>query len=282
MDPVRLPSDGRVPIVQEGDVVVIHNTQTQQLSAPLTAGQVITLNRSGIVTVELFDQNDLRVPNTKYTWDERTQKLTLSSPLDLSGYSQPLIAMHRVEDMRLVSAVQISGQVILAKGVDNAYPVDGTYISSALLYGTLQSRVYGMFDQKTWTNVWSNDLIGDATSASYNEVNYPMTTTNAGAINGRWALVFTDTSHFNIIEEKIGIIGDGFITNDCHPLNPATNEPYFFIDYRGWGSGWAAGNVLRFNTDGANAPLWVARTTLQGPATEPNDKFTIQLRGDAE
>ncbi|EKD40132.1 MAG: hypothetical protein ACD_75C00164G0001, partial [uncultured bacterium] len=29
-------------------------------------------------------------------------------------------------------------------------------------------------------------------------------------------------------------------------------------------------------------PLWIARTTLQGPVAEPNDQFTIQIRGDAE
>jgi len=146
----------------------------------------------------------------------------------------------------------------------------------------MQSRAYGLFDQKTWTSVWSNSLIGDATNASYNEVNYPLQITNAGGITGRWALKFTDTTAFEIIEEKLGIIGSGYTTQDCQPINPATLEPYFFIDYRGWGAGWATGNVLRFNTDGALAPIWIARTTLQGPATEPNDQFTLQIRGDAE
>lgn len=106
--------------------------------------------------------------------------------------------------------------------------------------------------------------------------------TNEGAVKGRWALIFDDSGHFNINEEKLGIVGDGYITQDCQPINPATDQPFFFIDYRGWGAGWASGNVLRFNTDGANADLWIARTTLQGPVTEPNDQFTIQIRGDAE
>jgi hypothetical protein len=139
-----------------------------------------------------------------------------------------------------------------------------------------------MFDQTTWTSVWSNDLIGSASNASYNDVNYPVIVTNAGGVNGRWALKFTDTTAFQIIEEKLGIIGSGYISQDCAPINPATNQSYFFIDYRGWGAGWAAGNVLRFNTDGPIGPLWIARTTLQGPVTEPNDQFTIQIRGDAE
>ncbi|PIE31174.1 hypothetical protein CSA56_19135, partial [candidate division KSB3 bacterium] len=60
------------------------------------------------------------------------------------------------------------------------------------------------------------------------------------------------------------------------------NQPFFTIPYAGWGSGWAAGNVVRFNTDGASPPFWVVRTTLQGPAQEPEDFFTLQIRGDAE
>jgi hypothetical protein len=285
LDPVRLPSDGRVPIVRVGDVVVIHNTQTEQLANPLSAGQVITLNRPNIVHVELYDSSEpipLRIPSTTYSWNKNTQVLTISDPLDLSGYVQPIIAMHRIEDMSLVSGVQISGQIIVGSGLTNAYPVEGTYVSSALLYGDLQARAYGMFDQTTWTSVWSNDLIGSASNASYNDVNYPVIVTNAGGVNGRWALKFTDTTAFQIIEEKLGIIGSGYISQDCAPINPATNQSYFFIDYRGWGAGWAAGNVLRFNTDGPIGPLWIARTTLQGPVTEPNDQFTIQIRGDAE
>ena len=285
LDPVRLPSDGRVPIVRTGDVVVVHNTQTEQLGDPLTAGQVITLNRGNIAHVELYDSSSplpLRLPSTLFSWDLTTQELTLADPLDLSAYTGPFIAMHRIEDMALVSSVQINGQVIVGAGLANDYPVEGTYVSSALLYGDLQARAYGLFDQKTWTSVWSDDLIGDATNASYNEVNYPLVVTNSGGVNGKWCLKFTDTTHFEIIEEKLGIIGDGYTTQDTQPLNPATNEPYWFLDLQGWGDGWATGNVLRFNTDGPIGPLWIARTTLQGPVTEPNDQFTIQIRGDAE
>ena len=284
LDAVRLPTDGRVPIVRTGDVVVIHNTQATQLPNPLSAGQELTLPREGIVHVELYDTSStpLRVPSTKFSWNKETQKLTMAAPLDLTGFTQPLVAMHRIEDMSLVSGVEINGQVVLAHGVAHDYPISGTYVSSALLYGDLQARAYGLLDQKTWTGVWSNSLIGEGCNASYNEVNYPIQVTNFGAINGRWCLKFLDTTNFQIIEEKLGIIGSGYITQDCAPLNPATNQPYFFIDYRGWGEGWAAGNVIRFNTDGAVRPLWIARTTLQGPVTEPNDQFTLQIRGDAE
>jgi hypothetical protein len=50
----------------------------------------------------------------------------------------------------------------------------------------------------------------------------------------------------------------------------------------GFGAGWSAGNVLRFNTAGANYPIWMARTILQGPATADRDAFQVQMRGDAD
>jgi hypothetical protein len=284
LDPVRLPSDGRVPIVKTGDVVVVHNTQNDTLPNPLTAGQVITLSRNNVSSVELYDSSEppLRVPSTKYTWDKDLQHLTMADPLDLSGFVYPIICMHKIEDMALVSGVQINGQLIVNTGLQNAYPVAGTYVSTALLFGDLQARAYNLFDQKTWTGVWSDDLIGDATSANYNEINYPVLVTNAGAAKERWALVFTSTEMVNVIGEKYGVIGSYYIANDIAPINPATGQPFFFLDRRGWGTGWAINNVLRLNTDGANHDLWIARTTLQGPATEPNDQFTLQIRGDAE
>lgn len=282
LDPVRLPTDGRVPIVKPGYVVVIHNTQTTQLPGGLTAGQQLTLPRPGINHVELYDANEQYVPSTKFAWDEDTKKIIMANPLDLTGFAQPLIAMHRIEDMALVSEVQINGQIVLSPAVSHDYPISGTYVSSALLFGDQQSRYYGLFDQKTWTNDWSDELVGDSANATYNELNYPLQVTNQGAIRERWALVFTAADYFYVMGEHVGIVGRYYITNDCSPINPATNQPFFFLDYRGWGTGWASGNVVRFNTDGASPDLWIARTTLQGPVTEPNDQFTIQIRGDAQ
>lgn len=282
LDPVRLPSDGRVPIVRIGDVVVVHNTQTQQLSAGLTSGQELTLNRGNISTVRLYDADGLYVPTTHYSFDKLTQLLTMADPLDLSGFTEPLIANHRIEDMALVSDVQINGQITMAAGLTHDYPVLDTWVSSALLFGDLQARLHSMFDQKTWTSVWDDNLIGDACTANFNDVNFPPVVTNAGSIKERWALVLDGTDHVQIIGEKVGVVGEAYISNIIQPINPATGQPYFTIPLEGWGSGWAAGNVLRFNTEAGNHDLWVLRTTLSGPVTEPDDQFSIQIRGDGE
>jgi len=283
LNPVRLPSDGRVPIIKPGDVVVIHNTDTMIISGTPTGGQTITLPRAAD-SVEIYDSAEppLRVPSSMYAHEEGSATITIDAVNnDFSGYTLPLVAMHKIEDMSLVSGTQINGQLSLAAGVSNAYPVTGTFVSSALLFGDLQARYYGLFDQKTWGNTFSDDLSGDQANASFNEIDYPIVVKNSGAVTERWALVFDSATHFNIVAEQRGIVGDGYTTNDTQPVNNATGKPYFFIDYRGWGSGWAAGNVLRFNTDGASADAWVVRTTLQGPETEPYDHITLNPRGDA-
>nr|WP_067286362.1 hypothetical protein [Marinobacterium profundum] len=69
---------------------------------------------------------------------------------------------------------------------------------------------------------------------------------------------------------------------DLAPINPVTGEPYFTLYAAGWGSGWASNNVLRFNTDAAHAPIWIARTTLSGTPTQEDDLFKLQIRGDAD
>ncbi len=275
LNPVRLPSDGRVPIVKVGDVCVIHNTMVDELPASLTGGQKIMLSRQGIASVELYDSADIprRVPSAMYHFDKDESSITIDSDNnDFSGWQMPLNCMHRIEDMLLVSDTQINGRVRFARRIRCDFPVEGTYISSALNFGDLQARVYGLFDQKTWKNVFSDDIDGDPATGTYNEINFPVVVTNAGAVSERWAIVFDSQDHFKVIGESRGVVSEGYITQDCKPVNPATNQPFFTIPYAGWGSGWAAGNMVRFNTDGACPPFWIVRTTLQGPAQEPGEE----------
>jgi len=280
LDPVRLPQDGRVPVFRKGDMVVVHHTQTSALPGNLAAGQQLALPGSGLDMVELYDANDLYVPETKYSVNLSAGIITMANPLDLAGFVQPLFALHRREEMKLLSDVQINGALTMSSRFENSYPANETKVSGALTFGDLQSRVSNIFDQKTWSNVWSDSRIGDAATATYNTLNYPPRTTNRGAIPQNWALVFYSATQFYIMGEQVGVIGEGNTNQDCRPVNPATNEPYFTVKLEGWGSGWVAGNALRFRTMAASAPVWINRTTLQGKVTEPDDEFTIHVRGD--
>jgi hypothetical protein len=281
IDPVRLPSDGRVPIVTEGDVIVVRNTQTDSLPAGLSAGQMIQLSRTDLSLVELYDAADVYVPTTLYTINLALGRVTMADPLILTGYTEPLVALHVREDMCLVVDAQITGAISLTAAITHDYPIEGTYVSSALRFGDLAAKVTNLFDQKTWTNVWQDTLIGDPCTWNFNDVNFPVVVTDKGAIKERWLVKFDTIEHFVFIGEKVGQIAEGYITEDFAPINPATLVPYLFIDYRAWGSGQAVGNCLRLNTSACAAPIQFVRTTLSGPVTEPNDQFTVQLRGDA-
>jgi hypothetical protein len=282
LDPVRLPMDGRVPIIRSGDVVVVHSTQTDTLPNPVSAGQTINLSRDQLASVVLEDSEGTKLDAVLYTTNRETGTVTMASPLDLSAYTQPLIARHRVEDMALVNEAQINGQISLVGGISRAYDPADTWVSSALIFGDLGSRVHHQFSQATWTNVWSDERIGNPTTAQYNDLLYPIQVDNKNSIRERWAIIFTSSTSFNIVGEVSGVIGTGNTSTDCAPINPTTGEPYFIVLAAGWGSGWATNNVLRFNTDAAHAPIWVARTTISGAATHNDDSFKIEARGDAD
>jgi hypothetical protein len=296
VDTVRLPQDGKVPVFRTGNVAVIHHTLTTTLSNPAVAGATLNLGRIRLAYAKLFDAEGLAVPTDQYMTDLDAGTITLANPLNLASFTQPLHCEHRIEDMSLVTDVQITGQVALMKPVTHDFPATDTLISSALIIGDLQARTQLLFEQQTWTSVWADALIGNASTAQFNDALYPLVLTNKGAIQERWALVFTGTTAFNVYGEYSGLVGQGNIAGFAVPTqigdtlvaavhyaveNPDTGTPYFIINCLAFGGGWSAGNVIRFNTIAANYPLWLARTTLQSSPVAFTDSFKLQIRGDA-
>jgi hypothetical protein len=217
-----------------------------------------------------------------YTTDLDAGTAALKPNYVLGTLTLPLRAEHRVEDMALITDVQINGRLTLNKPLTHAYPANTSVISSAMVFGDLQARAFGKFSQESWGGVWSDSIIGNPTTAQYNDTLYPIATTNRGSLEENWALIFTTSTAFRVVGKNVGQIAVGNTSTDLTPLNPATGAPYFTLQAAGWGSGWAAGNVTRFNTAGANYPVWVARTVLQGPVTAQDDSFQLQIRGDID
>lgn len=278
LDPVRLPADGRVPIFRPGYVAVLGHTGTVGPST-VTNGQTLSAGRTRLSRVRIIG-NDGQVIDTGYTADLDAGTVTFTS---VAGYSQPITFEHRVEDTMLVSQAQITGRISFTRPATHVYPVPGSYISSALVAGDVQARVQPAFDQQTWTGVWSDSVIGSPVgTASYNDTLHPITTTNLGALTERWAVRFTNSTSFEVFGEHVGVIATGNTGTACSPMNPTTSQPYFTIPAAGWGLGWATGNVVRFNTVGAEVPVWIARTILQGPETVEEDRFTVLVRGDVD
>jgi hypothetical protein len=201
---------------------------------------------------------------------------------DVTGYSQPVTIEHRIEDMGVVREAQISGEITFTRALTHAYPL-GSFVSSALVAGDLKSRVSILFDQQTWNGTtWLDTVSGAAATGTFNDILAPIVVSNRGALTERWALVFTNTTAFNIVGEPVGVIGTGTINENLAPINPATSVPYFTIPALGWGIGWATGNILRFNTIGAMSQAWVVRTVQQGPNTGIQHSFTLLSRGDVD
>ncbi len=278
LDPVRTPSDGRVPVFKSGRVVVVHNTQS---TAPATVsnGQTLNTTRTRLARVRVLGADGQAI-TTGWTADLDAGTVTFSN---VAGYSQPVTIEHRIEDEALCAEAQITGDLRLTRPLTHDYPVPGTYVSSVLVAGTKQAAATEAFSQTAWTSTWDNIRIGTPITAQYNQTLHPIVVTNQGAIEERWALIFTNSTTFRVVGEASGEILVSSTGEACAPLNPATGVPYFTIPPGGWGTGWVAGNVLRFNTRAANWPLWVSRTVMQSPAAPPGtDQIVLSVRGDVD
>ena len=280
LDPVRLPSDGRVPVYRAADVVVIHNTKSFTLPNPAVAGTTYLVGRTDLSELWVLDANGAIVATTHYAANLAAGTITMAADLALGATPQPLVARHRVEELNLLSDVQINGQLSLTGPLTRDFDTD-TLVSSALLFGDMFARITGVFDQSTWDGVWSNSLRGAQATGQYNTVDYPITVFNNGAVTERWRINFTSSTAFQLIGENLGVIASGTTSADLTPTNPLTGLPYFTLRAAGWGAGWAAGNQLRFNSVGATAPIWISRTVLPG-ATLSGDSLDLQLRGDVD
>ncbi|AAU91174.1 conserved hypothetical protein [Methylococcus capsulatus str. Bath] len=283
IDPVRLPSDGRVPIFRAGGFAVVGHTG--KITAPVANGQTINCGRVRLSRVRVVG-HDGTVIHSGYTTDLEAGTVSFNN---VTGYSQPVTIEHRIEDMAVVRDVQINGEISFTRALTHEYPVatagdpaSGSYVSSALIAGDLFARVSLVFDQATWNGAWVDAMSGSAATATFNNTQYPIRVTNRGAVTERWVVRFTNSTAFEVIGENVGVIATGNTSADCAPNNPATGVPYFHLPALGWGSGWATGNVLRFNTIGAQFPVWVVRTVQQGPESVPNDNFTLLIRGDVD
>jgi hypothetical protein len=278
LDPARLPVDGRIPVYHKGDVVVIVNDQFTGLTA--TSNTTTDLGRVRLSRVIVKDLGGNLLASSKWSANLDTGIITWG---DLSGVSQPLSITDRIQDEAVVADVQVNGKIVLSKPVTHNYPHTTTLVASAVIFGDMFAHASNPFDQQTWTGVWSDVLIGNQTTAQYNHTAYPLEVTNEGTIEERFLIVFVTSSTVNVIGEHIGQILTGVnISNDIAPVNPATNAPYFTLRHLGFGSGWSAGNCLRFNTYQAAKPVWVIQSVMQGDPTSDDYRFCLSFNGDVD
>ncbi len=279
LDAVRMPVDGRVPIIQGGDWLTLHDTQDTQL-VDVSAGAVTALPRNGLNLVQLHDAGGVLLDHGLYAVDLDGGSVTIADPVDLSGYALPISATHVIEENVLCQSIDDS-EVTLGWGLQSDW-LAGSAVSSVLRFGDLQARVATLFDQGTWGGEWMDERLGDAAAAAeYDAINHPVSVTNAGGYTERWVLQFLSASEVRVIGEHLGNLGRFLIANPIEPVNSATGQPYFSIPSDGWGDGWSVGDVLRFNTVGAVGAAWLIRAVQPGPGTQDDDSISLLPRGDA-
>ena len=274
LDPVRLPTDGRVPFVRKGDSIAITELKTMQLptNAP---NDSFDLGFERLSDVSVVDSLGVKVSYDYLDVDLDAGTLTLNGMFDMSFYTAPLTARYRIMDIALVIETDISGRVTLSTPITHDYSTQAVF-SSMLLAGDMQALAQNVFSQKSWGGVFSDTLSGDRASAQLQVTNNPIVVTNRDAIEERWALVFTSATSFRIVGETVGEIGIGSTTSTTSPINPMTGYPYFTIPQAAWGTGWSANNVVRFNTLAAKYPVWIGNAIQQHQgSSKDNYDFTI-------
>lgn len=182
-----------------------------------------------------------------------------NSGLDLSSYQMPLIAFHTVERENRVVGVDISGELTLQFPLDMAFKAGETMVSNALIGGDLIVCVSEPFSQQAWDKRWEDQRTADSILAQLDVKNHPFQLDGLGAITQRWAIQFKTESAFDLIGESLGLVAEGSIFNDLAPTNPSTNTSYFTLPRGAFGRGWAARNLIRFNTYGTMIPIWIIR-----------------------
>lgn len=282
MDPVRLPQDGRVPIFKKGRILILGHNATH---GPVTVadGQTVSLGRTRLSHVWVLGSDGQPIATG---WEATEDDLDAGQirVIDTAGWPQPITIEHRVQDMALCTDVQIDGTISLNLPVSHAYPA-GSTLSSAVLFGDKFARALPVFDQQSWDGItWADSPVGNVASASYNDAAYPVIVDNAGALTERYALrMRSDTTTFDLIAEHLGQIASGTINADFSPANPFDpSKKLFTLRSAGWGSGWAAGNILRINTVGAMSPMACIRTVQPGQAQSNHYSFDLLTGGDID
>ncbi|SSY80628.1 hypothetical protein [Alysiella crassa] len=286
INPTRLPSDGRVPIFRAGDYVIISNAKIHDLGSTHSAGQTIKLPRENCDRVCVLDADGKHVSADKYLDNLDNSTITWNTPLDLGDYTLPLKAVMIWEEDNRVVGTDISGSLKLQDPISRDYPIENTYVSSAVVGGDLQTRFTEPFTQINWHGVWEDARNGNPTRGVLNVKDYPLVLTSDGAIEERWRIEFRSPTQIEVYGENLGLIWDNDVNTDVAPINPATDQPYFTLPKQAFGmGGWEAGNCIRFNTFGTMMPVWFLRVIQPHKSArnqDDSDGFRACLRGNTE
>lgn len=281
VDTVKLPQSGLVPSYRKGDLILVKAEKSIDYPE-LTASTLYSVGLSRLTLIELVDSLGAKLAYSGYEVDLDAGTFTTKSTFDTSSYQAPFKAVYRYQDMAVATDVQISGDITLSKPLTHDFSPEDTLVSNAIVIGTMQARVSNLFTQQNWNSKFLDYREGNDTIFKYDTALTPIEVTDADSIQERWAIVFVNSTNFELIGENIGKVASGTTLEDFMPLNPVTKKPYFIMRKNGFSNGATTGNVLRFNTSGANYPVWVVRTVLQSDSQIIDHKFSLEFKGNKD
>jgi hypothetical protein len=180
-------------------------------------------------------------------------------------------------EVRVVQRVNYqTGELTFTSPLTNAYTT-GSIVSTLVECGDWQAEVtLPPFSQQAWNRAWADAPSGPTITPRYTGV---IAMNNAGGIDDRWAIVFSSSTGFNLVSERLGQIASGNTLSNFVPLNPFTSQPLMSLPASGWGSGWLPGNVVRFNTRGAHSGVFYVQNI--SPGASGADEGELIMRCDA-
>lgn len=281
VDTVKLPPSGRVPAYRKGDLILVK--AEKQIPVPdLTELVAIPMGKTRLSLIELVDSLGVKVAYSAYDVDLDAGTMTLKSQFPASSYAAPFFANYHYQDMAVAGEVLITGEIKLTKQLTHVFEPADTLVASALLMGTMQSRVFNVFTQDVWENKFLDYREGDDSIFKFDTAVAPIEVTNDSCIQEEWALVLTTSTSFDFIGRNVGKIASGSTLEDFSPLNPVTGRPLLTMRKEGFSTGGSAGNVLRLNTNASNYPVWIVRTVLQSNATSLDHHFSLEFKGNKD
>jgi hypothetical protein len=124
--------------------------------------------------------------------------------------------------------------------------------------------------------VGATQSVSVASAADLETIDYCVITDGTHSIKGVITAISGSTLTFRTIEITTGAAGNTMASGAV--LTVA--NPYFVLDWHGWGTGWASQNALRVNFHGCGFPIWFARSVQVGASETADDSFLTELRWD--
>lgn len=284
LTPERLRPDGKAVFVRPGDVAYVVHTVNVPAFAP-SAGMTINIGQTLLSSIDVVDANGTGRVSTGYTEDLDAGTITINS---IVGWPAQVFVRGQTRVGRRVQEVGVDGRVKLTTPIGRAFP-SGAVFATALRFGNKQAFVERAFDQQSWDGVtWSDTLVGNSATFSYDFTGHPVELNNRGSVTQRWALKFrADAVTFDLIGEKLGQIASGTVNADFSPENPQSGPPgertpYLTLRSDGWGDGQVPGNVLFIHVQGAEMAFGLVRAIDPGTPSAVDYNVVLEGLGDID